>query len=188
MSLFNKLFPPFVANRSGASAVEFALVSPIYMLLFVGVNDFGMAMYNKFALSGSVSAAANYAIANASEVGSANGATLAQNLALIVAGAHAANWANATITINDGPVATLSGGVVTTSGSASAANSCYCPTLSGSAVSWGSAMTCGTSCSGGGIAGKFVSIVATTTYNSLFGATGVIPTQTFTASSVVETN
>ena len=186
--MFSRRFLPFGLHERGTSAVEFALVAPIYMLLFVGVNDFSMAMYNKFALNGSVSAAANYTILNASQVGSANGATLAQNLALIVGSAHAANWASATITVNDGPVATLSGGVVTTSGSSSAANSCYCPTPSGSDVSWGSAMTCGATCSGGGIAGKFVSIVATTTYNSLFGATGVIPTQTFTSSTVVETN
>jgi hypothetical protein len=49
-------------------------------------------------------------------------------------------------------------------------------------------MTCGATCSGGGIAGKFISIVATSQYSSLFGASGVIPSQTFTTSAVVETN
>ena len=188
MSLRTKTSTRFGLQEGGASAVEFALVAPIYMLLFVAVVDLSMAMYSKFSLNGSVSAAANYTILNASQVGSTSGATLAQNLALIVADAHASNWANATITVNDGPVATLSGGVVTTSGTASSANSCYCPTGSGSNITWGSAMTCGATCTGGGVAGKFVSIVATNQYTSLFGATGIIPSQTFTTSTVVETN
>lgn len=177
----------FALHEVGAAAVEFALVAPFYMLLFVGVTELSMAMYNRFALNASVSAAANYAILNASQVGSTNGATLAQNLALIVASEHASNWANATITVNNGPTATLSSGTVTTSGTASNANSCYCPTLSGSTVTWGNATTCGSACTGGGIGGKFVSIVATSTYTSLFGSSGVMPSQTFTTTSVVET-
>jgi Flp pilus assembly protein TadG len=177
----------FALHEVGAAAVEFTLVAPIYILMLVGITELSLAMYNRFALNGSVSAAANYAILNASEAGSTSGATLAQNLALIVANGHASNWANATITVNNGPVATLSGGVVTTSGTATNANSCYCPTLSGSAVTWGSAMTCGAVCSGGGIAGKFVWIVATSQYTSLFGSSGVMPSQMFTTSSVVET-
>jgi Flp pilus assembly protein TadG len=187
MSMGAKTTTPFALHEVGAAAVEFALVAPVYMLMFVGITELSLAMYNKFELNGSVSAAANYAILNASEVGSGNGATLAQNLALIVANGHAANWANATITVNDGPAATLSGGVVTTSGTAGNADSCYCPTLSGSAVSWGNATTCGAVCTGGGIAGKFVSIVASSQYTSLFGSSGVMPTQTFTTTSVVET-
>jgi Flp pilus assembly protein TadG len=178
----------FRRHDAGASAVEFALVGPIYMLLLVGIIEFSMAMYSKFSLNGAVSAAANYAILNASQVGSTSGSTLAQNLAQIVASGHASNWANATVTVNNGPVATLNSGVVTTSGTAANANSCYCPTRSGSLVSWGSAVTCGNACTGGGIAGKFISIVATSQYASVFGSTGVLPSQTFTTSTVVETN
>jgi Flp pilus assembly protein TadG len=190
MRLRARLLTYFGRQEAGASAVEFALVGPIFMLLLVGIVEFGMAMYNKFALNGAVSAAANYTILNATLVGSTSGATLAQNAALIVANGHAANWANATITINNGPVATLSGGVITTGGIAANANNCYCPTGSGSSLAWGSAMTCGTACAGGGIAGKFVSIVATSQFTSLF-AGGPFPNAipaTFTASAVVETN
>ena len=181
----------FGRQEAGTSAVEFALVGPIYMLLLVGLIELSMAMYNKFALNGAVSAAANFALVNASQValtsGSPDATTLAQNLALIVADGHASNWANATINVNNGPIATLTSGVVTMTGT-SANASCYCPTGSGANIVWGSAMTCGATCAGGGIAGKFVSIVATSQYASVFGSSGFMPSQAFTTSTVVETN
>ena len=187
MSLRSRPVTVFVSRQGGASAVEFALLAPIYILVFVGITELSLAMYTMFNLNGSVSAAANYGILNASNVGSASGPALAQTLAMIVANGHAANWANVTITVNDGPIATVSGGVITTGGVSAYADSCYCPTPSGSTISWGSAMACGSTCGGGVIAGKFVSIVATSQYTSLFGSSGIVPSQTLTTSAVVET-
>jgi Flp pilus assembly protein TadG len=174
-------------DARGASAAEFALVAPVFCLMFAGMVDFGSAIYTRFSLNSAVSAAANYTILNATQVTSSNGAALAQNLGEIIASAHAANWANATIVVNNGPTATLTGGALTTGGTASGADLCYCPTVSGSTVSWGNSTSCGATCAGGGLAGKFVSIVATANYTSPLSSISIIPSSIFTTASVVET-
>jgi len=175
------------ADEQGTAVVEFAMIAPVLLLLLIGTVDFGTAIYDRFALNGAVSAAADYAILNASSVNSTQGQSLAQALGNILSSAQAANWANAIVTVNNGPSAALSGGVLTLSGSSSPADSCYCPTpASGGGVNWGSSATCGSTCSGGGIAGKFVTIAASVPFTSMFGSNGLIPSQTFTTSSVVQ--
>jgi Flp pilus assembly protein TadG len=177
-----------LADERGTSAVEFAMIAPVFGLLLIGTIDFGAAIYDRFALNGAVSAAADYAIINASSVNSANGRSLAQSLGNILSSGPGADWANAAVTVNNGPSATLSGGVLTLGGSSSPADLCYCPTpASGGGVNWGSSMTCGSSCSGGGVAGKYVTLAASVRFTSMFGSSGLIPSQTFTTSSVVET-
>lgn len=177
-----------LADDSGTSAVEFAMIAPMVVALLIGTVDFGRAIYDRFALNAAVSAAADYAILEASSVSSTGGQALAQALGAIVAGAQGANSASAAVTVNNGPTAALTGGVLTLGGSSSPADSCYCPTPApGGGVTWGSTMTCGSTCSGGGIAGKFVTIAASVAFTSLFGSNGFIPSQTFTTSTVVQT-
>ena len=163
------------------------MIAPVLVLLLIGTVDFATAIYDRFALNGAVSAAADYAILNASSVNSTNGQSLAQSLGNILASAQAVDWANAVVTVNNGPSATLSGGVLTLSGSSNATNSCYCPTAAaGGGVGWGASTTCGSACSGGGIAGKYVTIAASIPFTSMFGSNSLIPSQTFTTSAVVQ--
>ncbi len=177
-----------LAEDSGTSVVEFALIAPVLVLLLLGTVDIGTAIYDKFALNAAVSVAEQYAIINASSVSSTAGPGLAQTLASIASNASSANSADASAIVNNGPTATMSAGALTTGGTPSAADLCYCPTpASGGGVSsWGSSMTCGSTCSGGGIAGKFVTIVASTQFTSIFGSKSLIPSQTFTTTSVVQ--
>jgi Flp pilus assembly protein TadG len=164
------------------------MIAPIFCLIFVGTIDFGGALYVKFNLTGTVSAAANYAMINSANVNSSSGTSLATNLANLAASNHASNWANATIIVNNGPTATITGGTLSSSGTAANANSCYCPTVAGTTITWGSAITCGNVCSGGGIAGKFVSITASKTYTPIFPVYGFVTASAITARTVVETN
>jgi Flp pilus assembly protein TadG len=175
------------ADRRGVSAVEFALIAPIFGLMLAAAADFGGVLYVKFGLENSVSAAANYALLNASNVSSSNGGTLAANLATIIGSERGTNWANGTVIVNNGPSATVSAGTVATSGSASNANSCYCPTRSGSTLTWGSPTTCGATCAGGGLAGKFISIVATKIYTPMFSSYGIVRNNTISSTAVAET-
>ncbi len=178
----------FWQAKKATSAVEFAMIAPIFCLIFVGTIDFGGALYVKFNLTGTVSAAANYAMINSANVNSSSGTSLATNLANLAASNHASNWANATIIVNNGPTATITGGTLSSSGTAANANSCYCPTVAGTTITWGSAITCGNVCSGGGIAGKFVSITASKTYTPIFPVYGFVTASAITARTVVETN
>lgn len=171
----------YVRDKAGIATIEFAIIVPILLLILVAMADFGLVLYVRFGLNEKVSASANYAIVKASDVSSTNGATLATNLASIVP-----SNVDVTVVVNNGPSVTRTGGVSSASGTASGADSCYCPTVSGSTVSWGSAMTCKSTCSGSGLAGKFVSINASVAYSPLFGSYGFVRNGTLSTFTVVQ--
>jgi Flp pilus assembly protein TadG len=177
-----------VSSTSGVAGLEFALVSPILALILVATIDFGLVLYNRFNMGSAVSAAGNYAIVNAASVSSTSGASLASQMAKIVANSHTANWADASIIVNNGPSASLNDGALSTGGTPANADSCYCPTRSGTGLTWGSAMTCGAACSAGGIAGKFVTITASMPYAPIFSSYGLIRDGVLRTSTVVATN
>ncbi|MGH6993486.1 MAG: TadE family protein, partial [Caulobacteraceae bacterium] len=85
------------------AAVEFALMAPIFGLIFAGMADLGGVLYTQFRLNAAVSAGANYAIVNAANVDSTNGASLASTIAQVVENNAGSNWADDSIVINDGP-------------------------------------------------------------------------------------
>ena len=175
------------ADRAGAAAIEFAVVVPLLTVLFAGVADLGNVLYQRFRLDSAVSAAANYAVVNAANVSASGGAGMASNLAAIVQTSQGTNWANAAVVVNDGPTATVTGGTTTTGGSASPADGCYCPTGTAASASWGGATTCGSACASGGTAGKFVTIVASRTYNPIFSSYGIVQNGVISASAIVQT-
>ena len=159
---------------------------PVFCLLLVGTIDFGGAVYAKFRLNSAVSAGSNYAIVNAASVSAASGPALATSISNIMGLSSTSASTSATIVINNGPTATRSGSSTTTGGTAGNADSCFCPTLSGTTVTWGAAKTCGSACTGGGVAGKFVSIVAQQTYTPSFSNYNIVHNNTITSRAVVQ--
>jgi Flp pilus assembly protein TadG len=161
-------------DRRGASAVEFALIGPVFCLVFAGAVDIGGALFTKMKLDAAVAAGVNYAQVNAASVGAANGATLASNIATVVATSQGAGWADDTVVVNHGPQTSVSGGAASSSGAASDADQCYCPTGTTSSLDWGAAQTCGAACPSGGYAGKFVTIAASRSYTPIFSTYGLV--------------
>ncbi|MGE0668961.1 MAG: TadE/TadG family type IV pilus assembly protein [Sphingomonadales bacterium] len=178
---FRRLVHAFRRDRRGVAAIEFAFVVPILALIMVAMIDFGLVLYVRFTLNENVSASANYAIVGASSVTSTGGAALATNLVAIIPTA-----VNVTATVNNGPTVTRTNGTSSSSGTASNADSCYCPTVSGSTVTWGSAVTCKSACGSGGLAGKFVSINASTSHTPLFSNYGFVQNGTVSTFSIVQ--
>ena len=172
-------------DRRGMSAVEFALIAPVLLLLLGCVADMGMALRARFNLSSALAAASSYTLNNAGSVSAANGPALATALANLLASASAANWANANVNVNNGPTAAMNNGAVTTAGSASAADSCYCPGGSKSALVWGAPVACGSACPSGALAGKFVLLTASKAFTPLILPAGLIASP-ITGSSVVQ--
>lgn len=177
-----------VSDTAGMAMVEFALLTPVLCLLLAGVIDLGGALYTKFKLDSAVSAGANYAQVNASNVNSTNGGSLATNIATIVETSEGAGFANDTVVVNDGPTTSITGGTASTSGTASNADLCYCPSGTAGSFTWGSSTTCGTACSGSntGFAGKFVTITANRTYTPIFSSYGIVQNDTITATAAVQ--
>lgn len=176
----------FLSDSRAASIVEFGLVTPIFLAVLGASIDLGMAVRTKFVLSSAVTAASSYALKNAAKAESTDGSTLAQNLATLIASANGTNWANATVTVNNGPAATVISGTVTTSGTASAADSYYCPTGSGASITWGTGTsTAGTCTSSSTPGGKFIVLTASKSFTPMLLPSGIISSP-ITATSVVQ--
>jgi Flp pilus assembly protein TadG len=178
----------FARDRRGVAAVEFALVTPIFCLLLAGIVDLGGALYTKFKLDAAVTAGANFAQVNAGNVSSANGQTLASNIATIVETSQGSSWADDGVVVNAGPATTVSSGSASSTGTASNADLCYCPTGTPGSFTWGSSVTCGNACPGvnTGYAGKFVTITASHAYTPLFSSYGIVQNNTIAVSAAVQ--
>jgi Flp pilus assembly protein TadG len=190
LGLFARCGPRGLSARrqtSGIAALEFGLIAPLFATMLAGTADLGDYMHITMRLNASISAGSNYAILNASNVSSSTGAALAANIAALVASSTSSNWANATVLVNDGPSASITGGTASSGGTAANADSCYCPTGTTGNWSWGTAVTCGNNCAGGGTAGKFVTIAATRSFTPIFPAYGIINAGTITATTMVQT-
>jgi Flp pilus assembly protein TadG len=173
-------------NRTGAAAIEFAIMMPIFLLIVVGVTDLGGMLFTHYQLEQAVAAGAEYAAVNASSVNSTSGGTLASSIATLIENANGNGWANDDVVINNGPSVSVTNGSASSSGTASNADNCYCPSGSPPNWSWGSSATCGSTCAAGNNSGKFVTITATATYTPLLTAFNLVQTTTLRQSVVVE--
>ena len=176
----------FVAGESGVSAIEFALIAPILVLILVAGLDLGLALRQRFELNSALNAATSYALVNRARVSSTEGGALVQELATLVT-MELELSATVAINLNNGPQASVVGNTLTTSGSSSRADLCWCPRRSGSAIDWGSSQSCGDSCDELGQAGKFVSIAVSQPYESMLFDFGIAVDGTIEADSVVRT-
>ena len=120
------------AENAGVAAVEFAIYGTLILTIFAGTMDIGLLMFVEFQIDSAVSAGAQYAAINAASVNSASGASLATAISNVVANANGTGWEDGAIVVNNGPAVT--GGSAASSGTASNADYCYCPT--GSPSSW----------------------------------------------------
>lgn len=175
-------------HNAGIAALEFAMVAPVFFILFTGMTDLGHGLYMRVRLEAAVAAATNYALVNANSVNSTSaGTTLATAIASLVTTSNGGTVPNATIVLNDGQTVQVSGGTQTVGGTAANADSCYCPTGSPPNWTWGSAVSCGAACTGGGTAGKFVTITASYSYTPLLSFAGFGPGGTITVDAVAQT-
>jgi Flp pilus assembly protein TadG len=177
----------FLGDEGGAAAVEFVLVAPIFCLLLAGIADVGGALYVKFRLNSAVAAASNFAQVNAGAVGAATGPALATNIAALLSSSMGQSWADATVVVNNGPQASVTSGVVSSGGSASQADLCYCPSGTPDALAWGAPQTCKSNCPGAGTAGKFVTISASRSYSPMFASYGLVQAGQIRVRATVQT-
>jgi Flp pilus assembly protein TadG len=176
------------AENAGVVAVEFAIYGTLILTIFAGTMDIGLLMFVEFQIDSAVSAGAQYAAINAASVNSASGANLATATSNVVANANGTGWEDGAIVVNNGPPVTVTGGSAASSGTASNADNCYCPTGSPSSWSWGSSVTCGSSYyyTGGGVAGNFVTITASRSFTPVFPTFGFVQNGTISRSALVE--
>lgn len=175
-------------ETSGVSAVEFALVSPVLILILAGTVDIGASLKAKFDLSSAISAGSNYALLGSDKVNSTGGSGLAANITAVVASGLGTSGGTVQVVVNNGATISYNASTAkaTQSGTASNADLCYCPTGSGGSVTWGSSVTCSTVCANGGVSGKFVAISASRPFAPLFGGLGIVTGGNITVQAMVQ--
>ncbi|MEJ0044888.1 MAG: TadE family protein [Rhodospirillales bacterium] len=165
-----------LGDRRAIAAIETALMVPLFCLILVALVDLSGVVLLRLRLEMALAAAANYALINASQVNSVNGASLATAAAQMMSTNVSGPLASGTVVVNNGPTATVSHGQVVSSGSPAPADACYCPTGSSSPWNWGGSVACGQPCGSGASAGKFVTLINTQTYSPVFSTYKLIPT------------
>lgn len=66
-----KVLAPFIEDRGGLAAVEFAIISPILLLLLGGVIDFGLMMSGRSQLANGIAQGVQYALLKGASVSAA---------------------------------------------------------------------------------------------------------------------
>jgi Flp pilus assembly protein TadG len=158
-------------DNTGAAALEFAILAPVFAVIMIGIVDFSFAFYSKLQLASAVSTGAQYAYINGQSLTSSTVATFLTNVQNVVKSASALSLPTPTVMYNNS----------TTNANA---NNCYC--ISVSPQTW-TATTCGNACSGTNsqTAGKFVSITGTYTYTPIFATDQFLKTGAMTESAIV---
>ena len=67
LPVFNRIFDKFRRDRSGAAAVEFALVGPLFILTILGTMEIGMILSTEALMEGAVRDAARYGVTGQDE-------------------------------------------------------------------------------------------------------------------------
>jgi Flp pilus assembly protein TadG len=174
-------------DDKGNAAVEFALITPIFVVILAGGIDLALLIYSRFHLEATVSDGASYALVKSDLVDSKNGSDLATKIATIIASESTAGDTQASVVVNNGAIADYNGAEIIVHGEAGQANACYCPKGNASSLDWGGSQTCGSSCPDGGEAGKYVAVAVTQAFMPLFSGFGIINTDSIHASAVVRT-
>ncbi len=180
-------------DRRGNAVVEFAILTPVLCGIFAGLFDVGNLVYTRERINDALNTGANYAIVQGASTTSTGGAQLATDIARIARGAGGSNWADVTVVVNNGPTASNTSTGTSSGGTAANADSCYCPpqnagnsSASNSSFSYGNSVACGSACTGGGYAGKFISIVVSHNFSPIWTGYGYVNNGTVTQSAEVQ--
>lgn len=158
-------------DERGVSAIEFALIAPLILLVLAAVVDVGGLIYMRTQLEIAVSAATSHAMGVGQDLKFIE-AELGQQAARIIVG-RMGNRVDLKITLNKSHLTRFSAQGISQSGPASAADLCYCPNRGDDGIDWGEAQICRAPCPDGGRAGKFLAITASLPYTPLFFDYGV---------------
>jgi Flp pilus assembly protein TadG len=147
------------------AAVEFAVASPMLIIMLGGAADYGLAQYNRSLLANAVSAGAQYAYLTGTSVITSNITTVIQNTS---------NLPNAATTVTV-VYSSISPGVPSPGW--------YCITGTAPTVT---SSTSGGVCGDGSSAGYYISMKATYTYSGVMGGFLSLATNTMSEQATVK--
>lgn len=176
MIALNRLRKRFCRHAAGASAVEFALLSPIILLLLAAVVDFGLWINARGRLEAALSGAATHVMASGQQAEIAALLELGQTAVNILA-LQAGDDAVIRGVIDNALHFDVANGRPGVSGDEGALGTCYCPSRQAGGIDWGAALACAAPCPDGeGVAGRYMSLAVTVPYASIFAGHGLVRT------------
>lgn len=159
-------------RQDGVSAIEFALIAPIILLLLSAAIDFGAVVQDKMQVEAASQSAMTYAMGRGQPFEAAKSRSLAQDLERILVSRLGSDL-EVTVDVNNGAVRKYADASGKDSGNSALGASCYCPTMSAAGVQWNTALACGKPCANGGGSGKFVYLKISKPHTPLFGGYGL---------------
>ncbi|WP_170314850.1 TadE/TadG family type IV pilus assembly protein [Aquibium carbonis] len=160
-------------DRKGVSAVEFALIAPVFLVILAGVIDVGQMMQIRSELNTAVSAGANRILLNGGGLSAGTAEAIASDVAFI--SAADTPGVTAKVTINNAFTVSMTGRAASASGKTSVADQCFCPNPQGTAVDWSVAVSCGAACPASDeFAAKYLEISVSRPYDAMFGGYGFL--------------
>lgn len=173
-------------SRSGVSAVEFALVAPIFALILAGIIDLGNILHARFQFNSVLSSGANYALVAAEDIDGGNVEDVTRRLAAVLISTAHDETLSIDANVNNAMTMRYRDGKAQLEHGDGEAASCYCPDRRGVGLDWGSPMQCGSVCEQGGIAGKFTTVTMSRHLSPLFGGFGMIKEGQVASTTVVQ--
>ena len=141
-------------GREAASALELAILAPVFIMLLIGIVDFSFAFYSRLQLAAAIATGLEYAYTDGQNLTSSTVAAYLGDVGGVVRNSSSLTLNTATVLFNNASDNSNFG-------------SCYCISNAGT---W-TKTNCGTSCSTNGpTAGKFVTITATYVYQPIFAS------------------
>lgn len=160
----------FCRNQLGASAVEFALLTPIILLILAAVMDLGLWINARTKLESALSSASTHVMASGQQANTDALGELTQTAVGILV-QQVGEKATISATIDDAVRVSYAAGGYSTSGTESDLGRCFCPALQSEGFDWGPAQACGTPCpSSDAFSGRYMSLSVSAPYTSIFGS------------------
>jgi Flp pilus assembly protein TadG len=154
MKMIRSILRPFASNCRGSSVLELALISPLFVIVILGVTDGSLWILSAMRVDEGARAGAQYAVAHSSFDAAGISA------AITSAAPSTSPYLSA---VSSDPAPT---------------QWCGCPSGAGQLTQ----VTCGVKCSSGLVAGTYVTVTATATYTSIVNWPGRTASPAMTSS------
>lgn len=167
----------FLREEDGVSAIEFAILTPLFILVLIAIIEIGSAIFVRIDINSRIASLSNYFTISYSPE------TTESELTYILNAHYGAGIRSIGLNINYSISAMLDGDGFQSSSTETPLSNCYCPSGAGSSVIWGAHTDCGTVCPNGSRAGRYVLISIEGRQIFLFGR--FLPANSLAVSNVV---
>jgi Flp pilus assembly pilin Flp len=157
----------FLKNEDGVSAIEFAILAPIFVLILIAIIEFGSAILIRLELNSRISSIANFLTISGLNI---SNETAFENALIGLLDRNTAPFIREiNLDVNNSVLVQSVAGAVNISGTGESISSCYCPSINDSGFTWGSGTPCNSQCSSGALSGRYIRVSMDGRQFSLFG-------------------